>query len=589
MLGLVMPSPWTPIRFWSNPIILEFAAGVVIAYLFRANTVRTNTAAAVGVIIVGVAWAWLCWAFDREGAVIHPVLQQGVPAAMIVFGATVLLPQTYAERVSAIWLLVGDSSYALYLSHRFPLRVVSVLWGKVVGFSPALGWAFIALCCAICIVVAVLVYRFVERPIINFLSRKSPTRAAALSGQAKLEAGMGKPDLKRRIRLAGKLVLLSLVTLVDNLVPKKRGLVICGADGGKRYAEGPRQFFEYIQSVNDFDAYWITRSRSVLSQLNGEWPGRGLWWLSPRAVWLGVRSQFRVISHSRRDVQPIGFSSARRIIHLTHGIPLKSMGLLQIASQGAAERRQLLSHLNRENKAVLWMVATSENVGRVWAESYNMPESRLAVVGMPRNDRILDAKPTLRSVLGIETGKIVLYAPTYRDWKSLDACLPTPDTDLKRVIEVLEANDAYLLLRPHYYESNAAKSVIESAKSPRVLAADSAIFPDVGDILSQVDVLITDYSSIFFDFMLLDKPIIFTPYDMDEYLMRRGMSFKYDDVTPGPKALNGNDFLLALKDSLGECDRFADRRKDVTEAFHKFRDARSSERLAALLRGGKDQ
>ena len=69
---------------------------------------------------------------------------------------------------------------------------------------------------------------------------------------------------------------------------------------------------------------------------------------------------------------------------------------------------------------------------------------------------------------------------------------------------------------------------------------------DTYEVLNMCDVLITDYSSIYIDYLLTDKPMIFLPYDRQQYLDGRGMNFDYDDVTPGPKPETFNDFLDAL-------------------------------------------
>ena len=85
---------------------------------------------------------------------------------------------------------------------------------------------------------------------------------------------------------------------------------------------------------------------------------------------------------------------------------------------------------------------------------------------------------------------------------------------------------------------------------------------DIAEELPRFDLLITDYSSIYIDYLLLDRPVIFLPYDEKEYLARRGMNFEYRDVTPGPKPDTMESFMEAIADAFTN-DSYRDERKRV--------------------------
>jgi CDP-glycerol glycerophosphotransferase (TagB/SpsB family) len=101
-----------------------------------------------------------------------------------------------------------------------------------------------------------------------------------------------------------------------------------------------------------------------------------------------------------------------------------------------------------------------------------------------------------------------------------------------------------------------------------------------------VDVLVTDYSSIYTDFLLLDRPIIFTPVDLEEYEAERGFFFDYgnDVCTPGPKVRNAEDFLAALDAELSGADPYHLTRGASRSLFHKHTSAGASERIARRVR-----
>ena len=142
-----------------------------------------------------------------------------------------------------------------------------------------------------------------------------------------------------------------------------------------------------------------------------------------------------------------------------------------------------------------------------------------------------------------------------------------------------ERYDATLFVRPHYYEADAARATIDRVGSPRVRTADGRAFPDANELLKHVDVLVTDYSSIYMDFLLLDRPVVFNPVDREEYEAQRGFLFPYDDHTPGAKARTEAQFLAALEAELQGLDPYAADRARTRALFHKHPGGGARERI----------
>ena len=90
--------------------------------------------------------------------------------------------------------------------------------------------------------------------------------------------------------------------------------------------------------------------------------------------------------------------------------------------------------------------------------------------------------------------------------------------------------------------------------------------------LNAFDCLVTDYSSIYVDYLLTDHPIIFLPYDRDAYLDERGMNFDYDDVTPGPKPETMEEFFECIKEGLKENDPWKKERGRVNALLNEVRE-----------------
>lgn len=238
----------------------------------------------------------------------------------------------------------------------------------------------------------------------------------------------------------------------------------------------------------------------------------------------------------------IGLHKKRLIINLWHGVPLKKIALLDPNLKKAA--RIYFKKIFSENYT--YILTTSHELIPLMARSFAVSEDKIKVWGQPRNDGLFQ-KNDCREILGQlfpdlpEYTKTVLYAPTFRDYGQVQL-FPFKDFDQEQLEAFLEEKNMLLFIRTHVAEQGSAAPYL--GKRIRFLGNEQA--EDVTGILNIFDCLITDYSSIYIDYLLTDKPMIFLPYDRQQYLDGRGMNFDYDDVTPGPKPETFNDFLDAL-------------------------------------------
>ena len=237
-----------------------------------------------------------------------------------------------------------------------------------------------------------------------------------------------------------------------------------------------------------------------------------------------------------------GLHKKRLIINPWHGVPLKKIALLDPNLKKAA--RIYFKKIFSENYTCI--LTTSHELIPLMARSFAVSEDKIKVWGQPRNDGLFQ-KNDCREILGQlfpdlpEYTKTVLYAPTFRDYGQVQL-FPFKDFDQKQLEAFLDEKNMLLFIRTHVAEQGSAAPYL--GKRIRFLGNEQA--EDVTGILNIFDCLITDYSSIYIDYLLTDKPMIFLPYDRQQYLDGRGMNFDYDDVTPGPKPETFNDFLDAL-------------------------------------------
>ncbi|CAM5586135.1 hypothetical protein SBADM41S_10175 [Streptomyces badius] len=205
------------------------------------------------------------------------------------------------------------------------------------------------------------------------------------------------------------------------------------------------------------------------------------------------------------------------------------------------------------------------------ARAYRLPEERLLRTGYPRNDALIAERtraetegrlprPPLAAELGLDDHKkTVLYAPTFRGG-------PGKQRKARLLLDVREFAERFgdthtLLVRAHYLES--ARLPV----CPPGTVVDVSRHHDVSELLTITDVLVTDYSSIMFDFALLDRPVVLFAPDLETYAAERGGYFDLREQAPGPVTATQEELFAALAELKKSDTRYADRRRAFAERF----------------------
>ncbi|RYG95471.1 MAG: hypothetical protein EON58_14095 [Alphaproteobacteria bacterium] len=379
-----------------------------------------------------------------------------------------------------------------------------------------------------------------------------------------------------RVRALMRLLLERAYAAADLLWPKAPQRIVFGENKGETFSGGCSDLFCYMAAQPDADVYWFTGCLSVALAVNAIYPGRAVLANSLRALLIGLSSRLFVISHSRRDLGVLAYCTRKKFIQLTHGTGVKTIGFTKVG--------QNIEEMRRESATYSRLVSLSTFDSEVlWRPSYGLSSEQVWITGAPRNDKLFTPDTSILVTTPLFQKKVILFAPTFRDWGLLENYLPVGDICVTALLKTLEEFDAILLIRPHPYDAAAGRKTVDVIGSSRVQMADSETYPEVTTILPFVDILITDYSSVYVDFLLLDRPMIFTPTDLDKYKADRGHVFDYEAHTPGAKVVSGEEFLNALRLELSAEDPYRDARAILKRKFHEFSDGRSTERVAAQL------
>lgn len=237
-------------------------------------------------------------------------------------------------------------------------------------------------------------------------------------------------------------------------------------------------------------------------------------------------------------------SPETKIIQLWHaGSGFKAVGYSRFGKYGSPK-------LSNAHRKYTYVITGSKHLVPVYAEAFGVEESAVVPTGLPRIDTFLNEEHSQKvtddffaTYPQFRGKKIVLFAPTFRGKSISDAHYDYDRIDFEKLHEV--CGDKYVVLfRMHHFISEAPP--IPEEYSDRLV--DFASFPDTNDLLHVTDVLVTDYSSVIYEYTLLDKPILFYAYDKDTYSVIRGFHRDYDSVAPGTICVTFDDLLKALQD-----------------------------------------
>ena len=268
----------------------------------------------------------------------------------------------------------------------------------------------------------------------------------------------------------------------------------------------------------------------------------------------------------------VGFRKKYVILNLWHGIPLKKIGMEQ--KNLSWFTRKYYKYLFADNYE--GVVTTSSHLVHIMSRSFLVEPERIKVWGQPRNDVLFSSNSEGKGLEEVFSGelppyeKVVLYAPTFRDHEPTQL-FPFQDMDRERLCQWLEEKKIFLCIRLHLYDQTGYQWIQELDRTGsriRFLNEDRTV--DIMEALKEFDLLITDYSSIYMDYLLTGKPILFLPYDQEAYLKERVMNFPYDQVTPGPKPKTFQEFLNSMEDLLYNHDGYVRQRESVNNFLNEI-------------------
>lgn len=404
------------------------------------------------------------------------------------------------------------------------------------------------------------------------------------------------------LRYLSEALLLPIYAL-SHLFVRDKNLWVFGSTFGNRFADNPRYFFYYLNQMSDEEReitginkgeirpVWITKSPAIAKQLC-DMGYEAYLSSSKEGISCCLRAGVYLFDNYSKDIS-FCLSGGAKKINLWHGVPLKK---IQMDNRFDKVRhpenfwKRIYWQLRRISDEKPWhyVLTTSEFLRPIFSSAF--ATKNVLVCGYPRNDCLLGGirndlltgekkklDALMRRVKKKEGCRVVFYMPTFREseTKFFDV---VNFTELSRY---LKESNLCLVIKLHP-KSKLQKQFEEKAgnKTGRILLLSNK--DDPYEFLKISDALITDYSSVYFDYLVLDRPVIFFDYDRSEYLSKsRELYFDYDGFTPGKKASNWQELREALNgiDREKNRDGFERKRKEIRELAVDIIDEHAGRRL----------
>lgn len=240
------------------------------------------------------------------------------------------------------------------------------------------------------------------------------------------------------------------------------------------------------------------------------------------------------------------------------------------------------------------VITSAEAIRENYAEAFGISIEKIKATGVPRTDIFFDEQCKAEKCAKfyeeypeLKNKKIILFAPTYRGKRAEDASYEFDEIEFESLYQQLK--EEYVIIfkwHPALYNNLKRKHVLVYDESKyKDFFYDMSEKREVNDLLFVADILVTDYSSVIFDYALLNKPIIYFMYDIEQYEGGRGLYYELEEYLYGPIVKTTNDLIMAIKEEKN----FKIERQKFMDKFMSACDGCATERVCQWIWGNEEK
>ena len=341
-------------------------------------------------------------------------------------------------------------------------------------------------------------------------------------------------------------IFLRLIKFFAGLVPKDKELILFFAWFGQKYADNTKYPFGYMLSHSDYKVYWFTKNQQVYKELVSK-KIPVVYSKDIKGIWMQLRAIMLVSTIQSSDFLQSLINKCI-LLDLDHGFPGKPVGLAQPTVTDEWRRFYYFSLKNVD----FYQTASSRFVVDYASRCYDIKPDHFLFTNKPRIDVLFNSElqeEYIEQINNIKNNrKAIVYLPTHRACGKIK--MPLMDIlDLEKLQNICEKKNVVFLIKKHFYHRN---EIEDLSMYPNIVDISQTNI-DTQVLLSQTDVLVTDFSSCFNDYLALNRPIIFYAYDYDDYLKNeRDYYWKYDKIDAGYTCQNKADFSKAIANIISD-------------------------------------
>lgn len=372
-------------------------------------------------------------------------------------------------------------------------------------------------------------------------------------------------------------------------VPKSSRIIVLGGWNGQRFADNSRYMFLYLNKYKKElklkKVVWVTKKKVIRDELRSA--GYTSYLVdSLGSIYYHLRSKLHFIDWGPRDINPF-FSVRAKKINLWHGIMLKNIS--HHSESKFSTIRLRWPFIDTLTSPGFWnsffLLVPSSYMASNFKKAFLRNDKQIIIANYPRVDYLKEHDDfyLLKEEIDLQTklkdlkknNRLLCYLPTFRDNRKLLFMGTEDEGKIKEFLRFLVNNNLILVTKMHFAEKMFGRIEVDNGNHIGIADLQNIIYVpsyiDVYPFLKLCDLLITDYSSVYYDFLALDKPLIFYPYDYEYYRTNdRGFFQEYEKVTPGDKAFDLSQLQNLVIENLNLPSKYHHSREDLLHKSYDF-------------------
>jgi len=369
--------------------------------------------------------------------------------------------------------------------------------------------------------------------------------------------------------------------LFSYIIPKNKKLILMGSNLGNRFIGNTKYLFLYLSEnkIDNFSYYWVTRNKNIYNDLKRK-KSPVLYVHSLKAIWSILRANYLVIEQSSQDITGIAFTLGNfNVINLWHGVPIKKF---LFDNKADLETGGFAFFMKKEWIRYKYIIAKAKDDISFLKSAFR--NNNVVCLGYARDDVLFSDKRYNIQDVDLNSYKTVfLYAPTFRDY--YNETIPFSKSFLEKLDNYLKETNSIFLIKKHIADQIADRDLKMYKQYSNIIDITDKV-DNLQEFLTSIDILISDYSGVAFDFSLLDKPIIFYPYDYKKYLSDcRKLYYDYYKEMLGPFANNEEELLdlMSTSEEWFSDKKYKEKYKKFKDRFNYYQDDQSAKRLYEFI------